>query len=54
MKTYTVVIRAEQEIQVEADNEEMAEMLAHEMFDPTSFDPEIVEIWTDDKGDENE
>jgi hypothetical protein len=54
MKVYNVVIRAEQTIEVEADNEDMAEMLAHGMFDPTSFDPEIVEIWTNDEGDEDE
>lgn len=45
---YYVILKIEEEFEVEADNEKEAVALAEQMFDPTAGDLEFVEIWSDE------
>lgn len=49
MKTWHVTIKIEATIEVEAETMEQAEWKASGEFDPTAYDREVVEAWTDDE-----
>ena len=47
MQTWHVTIKIEATIEVEAESREAAEWKASGDFDPTAYDREIVESWTE-------
>lgn len=49
MKTWHVTIKIEATLEVEAETMEQAEWKACGDFDPTAYDREVVEAWTDDE-----
>ena len=48
MTKYYVVLRFEEEFEVEANNELDAISMAEQQWDPTKDAPEFVEIWSND------
>lgn len=44
MRTYFVHVCIEEVIEVQAESEEQAMLLACDMFDPTAHDKEVIEI----------
>jgi hypothetical protein len=45
---YFVTVRIEETIEVEADSEQQAGIIAEQLFDPTAHSPEIEEIWSNE------
>jgi len=45
---YFVTVRIEETIEVEADSEHQAGIIAEQMFDPTAHAPEIEDVWSDE------